>query len=63
MYSPRINLRTLGSYYTLTYIALGLLLTWLFSVPLWCILLVLGLFLCLYCVVGYLGGGRDRKTR
>ncbi|XP_064382073.1 sphingomyelin phosphodiesterase 4-like [Halichondria panicea] len=58
---PRINLRPLASYYTLTYIVLALAFVWLFSLPSLYCLLGLCCFVFVYCVISYCIHGTVKK--
>ena len=62
-HSPRINLRPLASYYTLTYIFLAVFFAWLLSVPLWLGILLVLLFVFMYCCVSLLVCGTSQKTK
>ena len=54
-HTPRISLRTFGSYYTLGNMSAALIFIWLLSIPVWLILLLVVLFVLLYCVFSYHG--------
>lgn len=59
--APRINLRPLASYYTISYLFLALLMIWVFRVPLWFTLFLLLSFLLVYCTLGYYGDKSAQK--
>lgn len=62
--SPRINLRPLASYYTLTYIFLIVLVAWLLSIPLWLDFTLLLVFLFIFCCISLLVyGPSPQETR
>ena len=59
--TPRINLRPLASYYTLSYLLLTLLLIWIVDAPLWFVLLLILSFSLVYCAWGYYGDRPKHK--
>ena len=61
--TPRISLRTFGSYYTLGNMSTALIFVWLLSIPVWLILVLVVLFVLLYCVFSYHGNRRAHKIK
>lgn len=59
---PRINLRVFGSYYTITYLFLLLLVIWLLSVPLIMVVFLLLLSVFTYCIMKYCVGSGNKDN-
>ena len=61
--TPRISLRTFGSYYTLGNMSGALIFIWLLSIPVWLFLVLVVLFVLLYCVFSYHGNRTVHKIK